>query len=83
MSEPTADQTFDLFCGQWKRRDPMFHLDDEKVRDKLMTLVSAAMSVLVLAPETFGSFIDGCATVAKTVVPSEAQEIIKRGAKRT
>lgn len=81
MAEPSAEKTFELFSEQWKRRDPDFQLNNEEVRDKLMCLVSAAMSVLILSPEVFDQFIAGCTAVATNVVPREAQEKIKSAVK--
>jgi len=77
MSEPTAEQIFDLFEGQWRTQAPQFKLDDPHVRNSLMSLLSAAVSVLVASPESFDAFIAGCSNVAKTTVPRAAQERIK------
>ena len=78
MSEPTSDQTFGLFVQQWEAKDPAFHLDDPKIRDDIMTVVSAMMSLLVVStPEIWSKFMADCEAAAKTGVPPEIQAKIK------
>jgi len=78
MSEITADQTFDLFAQQWTAQDAAFHLDDPKVRDDLMTVVSAMMSLLAVGtPEVWVKFMADCEAAAKAGVPVEIQAKIK------
>ncbi len=78
MSEPTSDQTFDLFAKQWAAKHPDFHLDDPKVRDDIMTIISAMMSLLAVStPEVWNKFMADCEAAAKVGVPLEIQAKIK------
>jgi hypothetical protein len=74
MSEMTADDAFYAFAGQWVQKDPAFHLDDPQVREDLMTLISACMSLLAVAPtEVWQDYIRTCGKFAKKRVPKEVQ----------
>lgn len=80
----TPDQCFQKFSQQWKSREPVFRLNDEQVREKLMTLMSAGMSLLAVAePAVFDAFFDECAAVAKRVVPKEIQDKINEAVSST
>lgn len=74
----TADQTYELFAKQWAEKDPSFRLDDPQVREQLMVLVSAALSLLAIAPpEVWQDFMDECSRTAKAMVPEDIQARIK------
>ena len=74
----TADETFDRFAKQWAEKNPNFRLDDPQVREDLMVVVSAMMSLLAVAPpETWGTFMEGCAQLARDTVPEHIQRMIK------
>jgi hypothetical protein len=72
------DQTFELFAKHWNSREPVFHLDDPEVREQLMTLLSATMSLLAVAPpEVWATFMQECSTTANTLVPEDVKQQIK------
>lgn len=74
----TADEAFQKFAQQWAEKNPNFRLDDPEVREDLMTVVSAMMSLLAVAdPETWNTFMEGVAQHAKNCVPEHIQKLIK------
>lgn len=78
MSEMTIDQTFDLFAKQWAAQDAAFHLDDPKIREEVVVVISAMMSLLAVAPpEVWDQFMKECSATAKALVPKEIQDQIK------
>jgi hypothetical protein len=77
MTEST-DDTFNRFVNHWQQRDPTFQLDQDKVREQIVMVLAAAMSILATSsPEVMDEFIDGCSDVAKRCVPLEIQRAIK------
>jgi hypothetical protein len=78
MSQVTADETFEQFSKHWVAKEPTFRLNEPAVRDHVMTLISAAMSLLSVASEpVWRGFMDDCAAAAKVRVPKAIQERIK------
>jgi hypothetical protein len=78
LLEMTAEETFETFCKQWTERNPLFQLDDPKVREEMMTLVSVVMSLLAISgPEVWQEFMTQTATLAKQIVPKDIQQTIK------
>lgn len=74
----TADEAFDKFSTQWAEKNPNFRLDDPQVREDLMVVVSAMMSLLAVAPpETWNTFMERCAQLAQDTVPEHIQRMIK------
>lgn len=74
----TPEQVFELFAKHWTSREPAFHLDDPLVRDQVMTLLSATMSLLAVAPpEIWNGFMKECTTVANALVPEDVKTQIR------
>jgi len=77
MSQMTTDETLERFLKIWRDREPLFSLDDPKVRENLMVLLSASLSVLSQAPEEVANdFMERCANIAKEIVPEDVQDKI-------
>lgn len=75
----TADETFDTFAKQWAEQNPDFRLDDPQVREDVIVVLSAMMSLLATTtPEVWLAFMEDCAESATARVPLEIQERIKR-----
>jgi hypothetical protein len=73
-----VEQTLDEFVKQWKARNKNFHLDDDQVRDELMSLVAASMTVLLTCDRTqWTEFMNLCSAAAKKTVPEHIQKMIR------
>lgn len=77
MSQMTADETLERFLKIWRDREPLFSLNDPEVREKLMVILSASLSVLSQSSEEVAKeFMDRCANTAKEIVPQDVQDKI-------
>lgn len=77
MSQMTADETLERFLKIWRDREPIFSLDDPQVREKLMIILSASLSVLSQSSEEVANeFMERCANIAKEIVPQDVQDKI-------
>lgn len=73
-----VDETLEEFVKQWEARNSNFHLDNEKVREELVTLLGASMTVLLTCSlDQWAEFMEKCSEAAKTTVPPHIQKMIR------
>lgn len=71
------EEIFRQFQKHWLNQEPTFQLDDPSVREDVMTVVSAMMSLLAVGSKpTWETFMNDCREAAKKV-PQATQAKIK------